>query len=423
MTIPAIIREIENLGPSPYVQGRREVSPEDAAVWQAAELALRSVGRQSGTASGAGDPEVPEFGGGSTSAAVNQANGLAALVDANPGDAELLRRWQAALLEVPAANADEVDLPAGVVDWETARGDARQTTIDEWKNLESAPTGGLPVAPELEMAAAIDEEQAELANGLDNFRQNLSPSEQQAYDAWLETLRNDPRIVFDSSGAGFTAPADLELAQELAYRGIAANTFGNPALLDHATNDTDQLTVEFEASSGGASANSGEDRIRTSAAFVEDVFLGNDGDNLFVHEFAHLAQNGQNVPADPSHGLGSPSPSVPTDAERRADSDDAAIHEAFLDASNNGGAFHDLLVDKFGTVTRTNSSGEIVFDEFNSGVESHGSPNYNRWLNQDNRERYATVTNLFYQFPDELQGASPELYELMVSRTGLDPLG
>ena len=103
-----------------------------------------------------------------------------------------------------------------------------------------------------------------------------------------------------------------------------------------------------------------------------------------------------------------------TGAERQAERDNEQIYEAFLDAQNNGGDFHNFLVEKFGVDERV--------DEFNSGVTF--GPNYYRWNETaTNSERYATLANLFYQFPDDLQGANPELYELMVRRTGVDPLG
>lgn len=155
-------------------------------------------------------------------------------------------------------------------------------------------------------------------DGIDTFRQHLSPEQQRDYDTYLDDIRsNDDINIRYWDGAQPDA-----LTDELIYRGIAASTFGNPDRLDDATEVAEQYEL-FEHpdwSTGNNADRHGVSKKLTNSNGQFDVYVYPDGtnkiplgqvvssgdlfidqgglksvlisgsDNAIIHEFAHVEQ-------------------------------------------------------------------------------------------------------------------------------------
>ena len=261
--------------------------------------------------------------------------------------------------------------------------------------LERFSAAGQP-APEV-----LEERFQDLENGFDSFRSSLFPSEQAAYDAWLEEIENDPGIVFE-------VDPDIDLAvegdsvafnQNLTYRAIAASTFRREDRHRDKFSADDPLTIELLAdhptvtgSDGrprvvGAIAQSGDNRIIIRYDEAEQRLLSGNTRNVMAHEYIHQLQEGSVIPTD-----------VPNAAEEI----DNLTH-IFNEARASGGSESGLRA--------------LLADDY-PGYDS-------RWYGDDgtiNVEPYAVAAGYFYERPDVLREASPALYALMVRTTGVDPL-
>ncbi|MEQ8277998.1 MAG: hypothetical protein RMA76_28110 [Deltaproteobacteria bacterium] len=233
---------------------------------------------------------------------------------------------------------------------------------------------------------------------VDTFRANLTPEDQAAYDAYLDEVRSDDRINFRYED-GATPDAALE---ELTFRGIAAETFGRPEALDRmietaSNHELDEVpdfagddqsngvvrdvdgTGTFDVYvfpperdlgySGGAPA-SGDLTLRSDALYGH---LVDQGDNLVIHELAHVEQG----------------------------------------ASLDGGR-HDkgVVPHDFPDPERFD---ELVASEDVQGLLAE------QGLNADGLEAYPTMLKLFTEDPEALRTASPEMFQLLSDYLGYRP--
>lgn len=290
--------------------------------------------------------------------------------------------------------------------WTAARRLARQAAYDEWAELQNQRLrGGLPPG----YVAAIDERQLELEQSLDNYRQNLPEHQKAQYDRWVSIVSRHPGIVVDRLGVdllGTQAAIEADFTENLVDRGVAASTFMQPGTLESSVIDSDgntMLNVTITAFSHGNSAVhiNANNEIATSPGFAIGILLDSDGDNLFVHEYAHVLQDGPiNVPpeaTDPNQDYFSRL----TEGGQRAW--EAHFHSALV---------RDTIDE---AINRSSDEGRQL-DDF---LRSRFGEGYTSWAPV---EQYATIANLFYQFPDDLETYAPELYQMMVFRTGQDPL-
>lgn len=145
-----------------------------------------------------------------------------------------------------------------------------------------------------------------LLDGVDNFRQTLTPELQAEYDAQLAALRNDPRIEFEYQ-PGVEPNPDPAL-EDMTLRGILAATFGNPELMDRvidgavAANDDynggpegdghmvirfyDGNAVTDDGDEALGWAMSGAGHIRINANYMVEAL--SKGDSVPQHEFSHF---------------------------------------------------------------------------------------------------------------------------------------
>lgn len=233
-------------------------------------------------------------------------------------------------------------------------------------------------------------------NTIDNFRQTLPPELQAEYDRQLEALRNDPRIEFEYRDGAIPSAAE----EDLALRGILAATFGNPQLLESTLEtalgedgrvaiyvypDSFKLTDFREGKPtevpGYATPDGG---IAISQDFFRDII--GQGDNPFVHEFAHLtARSETGDPATENYPEDFPFPEG-------------------VQAELESPEFQQFLIDRF-------NGGNTPVDDAGNPTTLHTGG-----------EGWPTLLNLYRQFPEELQAASPEIYRSMVEYFGYDPL-
>lgn len=238
---------------------------------------------------------------------------------------------------------------------------------------------------------------------IDNFRQTLPPDLQAEYDEQLEALRNDPRIEFEYREGVDESPA----MEDLALRGILTSTFQNPRSLDQTLDqqagadgvvpiimfDGPVPIDEFypgadpSATAAGLALPNPEGGIAIDTGFMRDVVA--QGDNPFVHEFAHLTQ-------------------------RLTDGDEPATGQRFpgdfpyadhVAAEFEDPAFQQFIIDRFfGGNPPTDDAGNPL-------PVAHAG-----------QETWPTLLNLFRQYPEELAANSPEIYRSMSEYFGYDPL-
>lgn len=245
-------------------------------------------------------------------------------------------------------------------------------------------------------------------NSEDAFRTSLSPSEKRAYDRWLNEVETGSTVEFDID-PGLDQDANRAAIDEnknLAYRGIAAASFGDQETHRELFAD-DPYVIEFlpdnpvtsNGTTVGAIADSTNKRI--TIKFDEASSRADNGNtrNIFAHEYVHLIQRGNPVP-----------PTVPNAAEESLE-----LNRIFTEAregSTAEGRSLATLLDNDYPATATEGRGleRWVFgsDDVNAGFV--------------NAEPYAVAAGYFYQSPEILRNASPELYDLMVRTTGNDPL-
>lgn len=261
-------------------------------------------------------------------------------------------------------------------------------------------------------------------DGVDTFRENLSPAQQRSYDEYLESVRSNPDInIRYWDGAQQDA-----LTDEMIYRGIAASTFGDPSSLDSAvdvaeqyelyehprwntgdgadthgdvrelTNDNGQFDIyvypESDKTALGQAVGSGDLVVEQEGM---KSILASSADNLIIHEYAHVEQGVD---------------------------DDRSWWERFRG--------HDVEPIRVSKPLPVDFPDEDLFfervqsSEFDALLASEnllGSPEQRAQKTaNDSREAYPTAVNLFIQKPNELRAADPELYELMVEHMGFDPL-
>jgi hypothetical protein len=238
-------------------------------------------------------------------------------------------------------------------------------------------------------------------NEIDSFRAQLPPDQQKKYDEQLADLREDERIRFVEHDG---AKADLA-TRDFALRGILTATYGNPEDLEKTLNTAahsghkDGKLVEKEDGDGHLDIHlyDGELPIRPiddpdgeqfEAAVVTsggDIHANTDflrgtlknGENLFTHEFTHSIQGSQ------SNGKWKGGQDFPQD-------------------------FPDDLKDRF--------EDEFKSDKFQKYFKEIG-------LNNDfGGESLPGVQTVFRYYPDELKENSPELYKILTSYNGYDPL-
>ncbi len=238
---------------------------------------------------------------------------------------------------------------------------------------------------------------------VDNFRQTLSPELQAEYDAQLEELRNDPRLEFEYR-EGVDESAAME---DLALRGILASTFGNPTSLDQTLDqqagedgvvpivmfDGPVPIPEFYPGAEAGSTAAGlalpvpDGGIAIDAGFLRDAVA--QGDNPFVHEFAHLTQR-TTADGEPIQGQRFPG--------------DFPYEEHLLEEFEDP-AFQQFIVDRFfGGNPPTDDAGNPL------PIAHAGA------------ETWPTLMNLFRQYPEELAANGPEIYRSMSEYFGYDPL-
>lgn len=152
-------------------------------------------------------------------------------------------------------------------------------------------------------------------DGVDNFRQTLTPELQRQYDAQLQALRNDPRIQFQYEPG--VQPSPNRALEDMTLRGMVAATFGNPDIMDSTiaeavrNNDTynggsegdGHLVFRFydgpaktdDGSEAAGWAMYGAGHIRMDANYTVQAL--SKGDSVPQHEFSHFMQ-GYNKPED-----------------------------------------------------------------------------------------------------------------------------
>lgn len=235
-------------------------------------------------------------------------------------------------------------------------------------------------------------------DSVDLFRDSLDPAVRFQYDQQLAKLRDDPRVqVVYLEGK----PAD-PATRELVLRGMLAATFPDEQMLDNGIQtavdtkfEDGQIKPDGEGSFDvivypdsfniGDHTYPGHDgqapglKTQDGDVVISESFLDHTvaaGEHLMIHEFAHCLQSASD---DGGVAQGRPYPEdFPFGAE--------------MDAAFDGDpAFRDYIESRFGVV--------------------HGG-----------QERFPTVMNVFHTEPEALRAASPELYDMMVRYTGLDPI-
>lgn len=169
-----------------------------------------------------------------------------------------------------------------------------------------------------EFQATLDEANASgdlsLLDGVDNFRQTLTPELQVEYDAQLAALRNDLRIEFQYQPG--VEPNPNPALEDMTLRGMVAATFGDPGTLEatiaEAVGNNDAynggpegdgnlvfrfydgpaLTDDNAAAAGWAVYGAGH--IRMDANYMVQAL--SKGDSVPQHEFSHFME-GYNKPA------------------------------------------------------------------------------------------------------------------------------
>jgi hypothetical protein len=261
-----------------------------------------------------------------------------------------------------------------------------------------------PVTPErmAELEAKVDASgDPRLLDQVDNFRQTLTPELQKEYDRQLEALRQDPRIDFRYVD-GATQSTTHE---DLALRGLLASTFGNPSalegLLARGSAAGQPMPVIF--SDGPVKLGQyhpGHEGEALGLALPEPggvamdvrglMSLTAEGDNPFVHEFAHLAQRS---PAE--HLLGVSGGRFPGDFP----------FTDKLDAAFRVPEFQDFLVRRFfGGQAPVDASGKPI-SPVHGGIET-----------------WPTLVNLYRQYPEQLRRESPKIHRAMSEYFGYDPI-
>lgn len=150
-------------------------------------------------------------------------------------------------------------------------------------------------------------------NGVDNFRQTLTPDLQREYDAQLQALRNDPRIQFQYEPG--VQPNPNRALEDMTLRGMVAATFGDPGSMEQtiaeAVRNNDVYNggsqgdghLVFRFYDGQAKTDDGREaygwamygagHIRMDANYTIQAL--SKGDSVPQHEFSHFMQ-GYNQP-------------------------------------------------------------------------------------------------------------------------------
>lgn len=226
-------------------------------------------------------------------------------------------------------------------------------------------------------------------DALDNFRQTLPPHLQREYDAQLEALRDDRRIQFIYAPG---AQADVAM-EDMMLRGILAATFGREGLLDAALeagmaqgqDDIMQIVVspddvpaaDLNAQGVGLNAPLNGAVVTPAGDILVDNGFMLDcleyGENTILHEFGHVvnrAGQGGDVPFPPG----------------------------FPDV--------ELVVSEFETSAFQSLLATMPYNALNGATGG---------------ETFATLLNLFRQYPGLMRDTSPDMYSAFVDYYGVDP--
>ena len=218
-------------------------------------------------------------------------------------------------------------------------------------------------------------------DGVDNFRQTLTPELQREYDAQLQALRNDPRIQFQYEPG--VQPNPNRALEDMTLRGMVAATFGDPGSMEQtiaeAVRNNDGYNggsegdghLVFRFYDGPARTDDGREaagwamygagHIRMDANYTIQAL--SKGDSVPQHEFSHFMQ-GYNRP----EGSDSIFPA------------DFPYEKEMLSA--------------------------LASTDF---VERGG-------------ETWPDLQNRFRQYPERLAQEHPEIYRMMAEYAGYDPL-
>jgi hypothetical protein len=347
------------------------------------------------------------------------------------------------LRELPSTistDSTRADVPPNLDDSTTAEKIAAQATTTE--KLLDAGNGGLFNKPSKtepdysdltipERQDRIDDANDEYDrtgdpsafDGVDTFRQHLSPDQQIEYDKYVEEVRNNDGInIRYWDGAQQDA-----LTDELVYRGIAASTFGDRDDLrksievaeqyelnehpDWSTDTSNRNGVPTELSNDDGQFDvyiypPGSDNPAGQVVASGDIIIDQgalkgihqQADNLVIHEFAHVEQGITESRSLFDRVLG---------REGEFSYSGKSLPQGFPDS--------DLFFER------------AASDDFDNLLEVNGllgdqTSRDNAVANQSG-EVYATVVNLFTQQPQALKTADPQMYDLMVEHLGFDPLG
>ena len=307
-----------------------------------------------------------------------------------------------------------------------------QTTLLQNAVLQTGwPTPPPPDPPfldltEIERIDEVDDARTAFANtgdpaafnDVDTFRQHLSFQERRDYDEWLDEVRQNNDINIQYWDGATPDP----LVEELIYRGIAASTFRRDGVLDDtiAVAEQYELYTHWDFGAGvdevagrlpnangqfdiyvypddqkigfGVATESGDIMINQDALINT---VTSDADNAIIHEFAYIEQF---IEDDRSW------------FERLRGADEEHAFTPFPQDFPDEDLFNervqspefDAVLAPYGYIGPTTAA--------RSASIANGSI-----------EVYPTVLNLFMQRPDELKSGDPELYDLMVEHTGLDP--
>lgn len=228
---------------------------------------------------------------------------------------------------------------------------------------------------------------------LDNYRQTLSPDQQAEYDRQLEALRNDPRIQFVYANGATSDPA----MEDMMLRGVLAATFGREGLLDEALDarvtagqDNVMQIVVYPGDVPVADLNAqgvvlGAPLDGAVVTPAGDIMVDNDfmldcleyGENTLLHEFGHVLQYDGQVDA----------------------SGTAVFPDGFPDI--------DVVVAEFQSPELQTLLRNMPYGALNDSLGG---------------ETFATLLNVFRQYPALMCDASPEMYAAFVEYYGVDPL-